>query len=72
MSNKSKKVLAFIMVLLSLALYALIICRKVIWGVDIQAWQYMAPTVCFVVFLALFRNYSQAVKEDDKYGPLNK
>ena len=72
MSNKAKRNLALIMVCLSLALYVLIFIMKFFLHENPSTWMWTAPPVCFIVFLGLWRNFSQAVKEDDKYGPIDK
>lgn len=70
MSNKTKRNLAFVMVCLSVALYVLILIKKIFLQESPSFWMWIAAPCCFLVFLGIWRNFSQAVKEDDKYGPV--
>ena len=70
MSNKAKRNLALVMVILSLVLYVGIFIKKIFFGGNIDWWMWLSPVCCFIVFLGCYRNFSQAVKEDEKYGPI--
>ncbi|MCH5346485.1 MAG: hypothetical protein J1E63_05210 [Muribaculaceae bacterium] len=72
MSNKTKRNLALVMVCLSVVLYILIFVEQIFFHYKPDWWMWVAAPCCFVVFLGLYRNFSQAVKEDDKYGPMKK
>ena len=70
MSNKFKRNLAFVMVVSSVFLYGLIILEAIFGEIKPDWWMWIAPVCCFIVFLGYYRNFSQAVKEDEKYGPI--
>lgn len=70
MSNKVKRNIAFVMLCLSIGLYIGILIKKLVFHQSPDFWMWIAPLVCFIIFLGLWRNYNQAVREDDKYGPL--
>lgn len=71
MTNKAKRNLSLVMVILGVVtLIGLAISRK---SFDVQhdAWQYFAAPLWICFFSVLYRNFSFAVKEDKKYGPIN-
>ena len=68
MSNKFKRNFALVMACMSILLYALIFINRLIFKDNPEWWMWFAPVCCFIVFLGLYRNYSQAVKEDEKFS----
>lgn len=70
MSNKAKRNLSLAMLILCIAVYIAVICRKIFWDITPDSWQYIAPPLWIVIFLGAYRNFAQAVKEDKKYGPV--
>lgn len=72
MSNKAKRNLSLIMMILGLAvLIGLALSRK-FYHVEHDTWQYFAAPMWICFFGVLYRNFSIAVKEDKKYGPIKK
>lgn len=70
MSNKVKRNISMIMLCLGVAIYILVIVLKLLFNREAEWWQLIAPAIWIVFFWGCFRNFSQAVKEDDKYGPI--
>lgn len=70
MNNKAKRNLSLVMVCIGIAIYILAIVLKLCFGRSAEWWQYVAPAVFIVFFWGCFRNFSQAVKEEQKYGPV--
>ena len=70
MSNKTKRNLSLVMMIVGLVtLIGLALSRKVL-GVQHDTWQYIAAPLWICFFGVLYRNFSLAVKEDRKYGPV--
>lgn len=70
MSNKAKRNLSLVMAILGvITLIGLALSRRFL-GVQHDTWQYLAAPLWICFFGVLHRNFSQAVKEDDKYGPM--
>ena len=70
MSNKAKRNLSLLMVILGvITLIGLAISRK-FFGMQHDTWQYFAAPLWICFFGVLYRNFSLAVKEDKKYGPI--
>lgn len=68
--NQKRKYLALLMVILGTAiLIALALCR-VLFGIKFGTLQYVIVPVIIGFFIVIYRNFSQAVKEDEKYGPI--
>ena len=57
------------MILGTAILIALALCR-VIYGIKLSTFQYIIVPIIIGFFFVVYRNFSQAVKEDEKYGPL--
>ena len=70
MSNKAKRNLALVLMLISVVLYVLLIFQAIYGEFKPDWWMWVAPVCSFIIFLGYFRNFSQAVKEDEKYGPI--
>lgn len=70
MSNKAKRNLSLVMMIVGLiTLIGLAFSRKFL-GVQHNTWQYIAAPLWICFFGVLYRNFSLAVKEDRKYGPI--
>lgn len=68
--NQKRKYLALSMMILGTAvLIALALCR-VIYGIKFGTLQYIIVPLIIGFFFVVYRNFSQAVKEDEKYGPI--
>lgn len=70
MSNKTKRNLFLSLLLLEVAGYILILMFSSIIPDDIKWWVYIGAAILFVFLIGGYRNFSQAVKEDEKYGSL--
>ena len=57
------------MILGTVILIALALCR-VIYGIKLGTLQYIIVPIIIGFFFMVYRNFSQAVKEDEKYGPI--
>ncbi len=70
MSNKAKRNHSLAMVILGvITLIGLALSRKFL-NVHHDTWQYFAAPLWICFFGILYRNFSIAVKEDKKYGPV--
>lgn len=69
MSNKVKRNIALVMFCLGVLIYILAIVLKIFYGRSVDWWQLVAPAVFILFFWGAFRNFSQAVEEEKKYGP---
>lgn len=58
------------MMILGLAVLAGLAVSKKLYGVQHDTWQYFAAPLWICFFSVLYRNFSLAVKEDRKYGPI--
>ena len=68
--NQKRKYLALTMMILgTVILIALALCR-VLFGIKLGTLQYIIIPIIIGFFLVIYRNFSQAVKEDEKYGPI--
>ena len=68
--NQKRKYFALFMMILGTAiLIALALCR-VLFGIKFSTLQYIIVPLIIGFFLVVYRNFSQAVKEDEKYGEL--
>lgn len=70
MTNKGKRNLYLVLLILVLISYILIILFKTIYDLDVKWWTYCTTALLIVGLLGAYRNFSQAVKEDKKYGPI--
>lgn len=64
MSNKAKRSLFLILLILDAVAY---VWARIATGPE--WWTYIG-IVLFIIFLGGYRSFSQAVKEDKKYGPI--
>lgn len=68
--NQKRKYLALSMVILgTVILISLALCR-ILFGIKFGIIQYVVLPVIIGFFIVIYRNFSQAVKEDEKYGPV--
>ena len=68
--NQKRKYFALSMMILgTVVLIALAICR-VVYGIKSSTLQYIIVPIIIGFFFVVYRNFSQAVKEDEKYGPI--
>ena len=70
MSNKGKRNLFLTLLILEVVMYFLVSLFKSQYDIDLKWWIYISAALLFVFLLGGYRNFSQAVKEDEKYGPL--
>ena len=68
--NQKRKYFALSMMILGTAiLIALALCR-ILYGFKLGTLQYIIVPLIIGFFFVIYRNFSQAVKEDEKYGPI--
>ena len=70
MSNKGKRNLFLTLLILEVVMYLGVAIFKSQYDIDLKWWIYISAAILFVFFLGGYRNFSQAVKEDEKYGPI--
>ena len=70
MSNKGKRNLFLTLLILEVVMYFVVAIFKSQYDIDLKWWIYISDALLFVVLLGGYRNFSQAVKEDKKYGPI--
>ena len=70
MSNKAKRNLFLTLLILEVIAYILVIMFSSQIQQDVKWWIYIGAALLFVFFIGGYRNFSQAVKEDEKYGPM--
>lgn len=70
MSNKAKRNLFLTLLILEIAAYVLLVMFSSQIPDTAKWWIYIGAALLFVFFIGGYRNYSQAVKEDEKYGPM--
>ena len=70
MSNKGKRNLFLTLLILEVVMYFVVTIFKSQYDIELKWWIYISAALLFVFFLGGYRNFSQAVKEDEKYGPL--
>ena len=72
MGNKSKRNVFLGLLILEVIAYLSIIMFKSQFNLQVKWWIYISFAILFVFFLGGYRNFSQAVKEDEKYGSFEK
>ncbi|MCH5319339.1 MAG: hypothetical protein J1E38_06480 [Paramuribaculum sp.] len=70
MSNKAKRNLFLSLLILEGLLYVILAVFKSHYDLDIKWWIYFSAALLFSFLWAGYRNFRQAVKEEEKYGPL--
>ena len=68
MSNKGKRNLFLTLLILEVVIYFVVTIFKSQYDIDLKWWIYISAAFLFLFFLGGYRNFSQAVKEDEKYG----
>ena len=68
--NQKRKYFALSMMIFgTVVLIALALCR-VVYGIKLSTLQYIIVPIIIGFFFVVYRNFRQAVKEDEKYGPI--
>ena len=68
--NQKRKYFALAMMILgTVILIGFAFCR-ILFGFKFGTLQYIIVPIIIGFFLVVYRNFSQAVKEDEKYGPI--
>ena len=70
MNNKAKRNLFLALLILEVVIYFCLAYFKSYFDLEIKWWIYISAALLFVFLLGAYRNFSQAVKEDEKYGPI--
>ena len=70
--NKKRKYFALAMFVIGVIALISIALIRVLYGIRLGTLQYIIIPLIVCVFAVMYRNFSQAVKEDDKYGPMEK
>lgn len=70
MNNKTKRNLFLSLLILEVVVYFCLAFFKSQFELEIKWWIYISAALLFVFLLGGYRNFSQAVKEDEKYGPI--
>lgn len=70
--NKKRKYFALAMFVIGVIALISIALIRVLYGIRLGTLQYIIIPLIVCFFAVMYRNFSQAVKEDDKYGPLEK
>ena len=70
MTNKVKRNLFLNLLILEVVMYFAVAIFKSQYDIDLKWWIYISAAILFVFLLGGYRNFSQAVKEDEKYGPI--
>ena len=68
--NKKRKYISLSMLILGILVLIILGLGRFIYGIQYATWQYLIVPFWIGLFLVTYRNFSQAVKEDDKYGTL--
>lgn len=70
--NKKRKYFALIMFVIGVIALILLALLRVFYGIRLGTLQYIIIPIIICFFAVMYRNFSQAVKEDEKYGPTAK
>ena len=68
MSKKAKRNLFLTLLILEVVAYILIIMFSSHIPQEAKWWIYIGAALLFVFFIGGYKNFSQAIKEDEKYG----
>ena len=68
MSNKAKRNLFLTLLIIEVVAYILIIMFSSQIPQEAKWWIYIGAALLFVFFIGGYKNFSQAIKEDEKYG----
>lgn len=72
MGNKGKRNLFLGLILLEVFAYLGLVMFKNQLNVQAKWWIYIAAAFLFIFFVGCYRNFSHALKEDEKYGSVAK
>ncbi|MCH5218923.1 MAG: hypothetical protein J1F20_00015 [Muribaculaceae bacterium] len=70
MSNKAKRNLFLALLILDVVAYVGLMFLFSLISPGVKWWISIVVALLFIFCLAGYRNFSQAVKEDNKYGPM--
>lgn len=70
MSNKVKRNVFMTLLILEVVAYVLVVMFSSQIPQGAKWWIYIGAALLFVFLIGGYRNFSQAVKEDEKYGPM--
>ena len=70
MSNKAKRNLFLTLLILEVVAYLLVVMFSSQIPQGVKWWIYIGAALLFVFLIGEYRNFSQAVKEDKKYGSI--
>ena len=70
MSNKAKRNLFLTLLILEVVAYILVVMFSSQIPQNAKWWIYIGAALLFVIFIGGYRSFSQAVKEDERYGPM--
>ena len=68
--NQKRKYFALSMMILGTAILIALALGRVLYGIKFGTFQYIIVPIRIGFFFVIYRNFSQAVKEDEKYGPI--
>ena len=71
MSNKGKRNLFLTLLILEGVIYFCLAAFKSRYDLEVKWWIFSIAAIIFAFLFGAYRNFRQAVKEDEKYGPLN-
>ena len=67
--NKKRKYLSLTFLIIGLLSLAAMVIGKMAYQIQYD-WEYIVVPIWITFFYIIYRNFSQAVKEDEKYGPI--
>lgn len=70
--NQKRKYISLAMLILGIVVLLGLAAGKFFYGWKYDTWQYLIAPFWIALFMVTYRNFSQAVKEDEKYGPIEK
>lgn len=70
MSNKAKRNASLLLAILGVIILIGLALSGKLYGIQHDVWQYIAAPLWIAFFGIMYRNFSQAVKEDEKFGPI--
>ena len=66
-TNKQKRNFFRILVILWLIVLAVCLIMK-LCGYEVQDWEFIVDSILLILCCIMYKNYDQAVKEDEKFG----
>ena len=70
MSNRTKRNLFLSLLIFNLVIYFFLAIFKSRYNLEVKWWIFSIAAIIFAFLLGASINFSQAVKEDEKYGPI--